>query len=119
VAVQRPGHRSSATAWRVLKGHATDGAGTGLATVRVRAIERRGTVWYAYRARTHSWVRAGSRAAALRRSGAGRAVIAGSTQWSYRLPGVRRGSLVVRLVARDKVGNTSRVLSYSQLLTHG
>jgi PKD repeat protein len=119
VAVQRPGHRSSATAWRVLKGHATDGAGTGLATVRVRAIERRGAVWYAYRARTHSWVRAGSRAAALRKTGAGRAVIAGSTQWSYRLPGVRRGSLVVRLVARDKVGNTSRVLSYSQLLTHG
>ena len=115
--VQRPAHRSSATSWRVLKGRATDGTGSGLSVVQVRVIEKRGKVWYAYRARTHSWVKAGSRAAALRKSRAGRAVLVGTDQWSYRLPGVHRGDLVVRLVARDRVGNSSRVHSYSQLLT--
>lgn len=115
--VQRPTHRSSATSWRVLKGRATDGTGSGLSFVRVRVIEKRGKVWYAYRARTHSWVKAGSRTAALRKSNAGRAVLVGTNQWSYRLAGVRRGDLVLRLVARDRVGNTSRVHSYSQWLT--
>jgi len=99
-----------------VKGRASDGTGSGLSLVQVRVIEKRGKVWYAYRASTHSWVKAGSRAAALRKSRAGRAVLVG-TSWSYRLPGVRRGDLVVRLVARDRVGNTSRVLSYAQLLT--
>ena len=116
-AVQRPTHRSSAASWRVLKGRASDGSGSGLAVVQLRVIEKRGKVWYAYRARSHSWVKAGSRAAALRKSGAGRAVLDPTARWSYRLPGVRRGDLVLRLVARDRVGNSSRVLSYAQLLT--
>ena len=118
VAVRRPSHRSSATAWRTLRGRHSD-VGSGTAWVHVFAIEKRGGAWYAYRVRTHSWVRAGSRAAALRKSGAGRATITSGTQWSYRLPGLRRGSLVVRLVARDRAGNTSRVHSYSQLLSRG
>lgn len=101
----------------MLKGRASDGSGSGLAVVQLRVVEKRGKVWYAYRARSHSWVKAGSRAAALRKSGAGRAVLDPTARWSYRLPGVRRGDLVLRLVARDRVGNSSRVHSYAQLLT--
>ncbi len=112
----RPGHRSSAAAWRVLKGRVGD-AGSGVRVVRVSAVEKRGRAWYAYRPASHTWAKAPSRAAALRRSGPGRAVLVGANRWTYRIPGVRHGALVLRLVAGDHVGNTSRLLTYSQRLT--
>jgi PKD repeat protein len=116
-ALVRPAHRSSAAAWRTLTGRVAD-AGTGVSFVHVRVVEKRGNTWYAYRPATHSWVKASSRAAALRRSQAGAAVLAGSGRWTFSVPGVRRGTLVVRVVAGDHVRNTSHVLTWSQHLTH-
>jgi PKD repeat protein len=112
----RPAHRSSAAAWRTLTGRVTD-AGTGVSFVHVRVVERRGDTWYAYRAATHSWVKAPSRAAALRRSQAGAAVL-GSGRWTFPVRGVRRGTLVVRVVAGDHVRNTSHVRTWFQQLTN-
>jgi hypothetical protein len=112
----RPAHRSSAAAWRRLTGRVGD-AGTGVSFVHVRAIERRGHTWYFYRPATHKWSKAPSRAAALRRSRAGAAVLVGSGRWTFSLPGIRQGTLVVRVVAGDHVRNTSRVLTWSQRLT--
>lgn len=117
----RPANRSSAAAWRVLKGRDSDTV-SGVAWVHVSAIERRGRVWYAYRAGTHSWVKARSRAAALRKSRAGRAVLAGrggGTRWTFHLPGVRKGVLVVGVIAGDHGGNKSRRVIYLQQLTRG
>ncbi|QWZ06426.1 PKD domain-containing protein [Nocardioides panacis] len=113
----RPAHRSSAAAWRTLTGRVAD-AGTGVSFVHVRVVEKRGNAWYAYRPATHSWVKAPSKAAALRKSRAGAAVLSGSGRWTFTLPGVRRGTLVVRVVAGDHVRNTSHVLTWSQHLTH-
>jgi len=96
---------------------ASDGAGTGLRSVQVTVIEKRGTRWYAYRADSHTWVRARSRAAALSRAHAVRLVPVGVTAWQYRLPGLRRGSLLVLLTARDQMGNTSARHAYARLLT--
>ena len=112
----RPAHRSSAAAWRTLTGRVGD-AGTGVSFVHVRVVERRGAAWYVYRPATHTWAKAPSRTAALRRSHAGAAVLAGSGRWAFALPGVHRGTLVVRLVAGDHVRNTSHVLTWSQRLT--
>jgi PKD repeat protein len=116
----RPANPSSSSAWRVLKGRDSDGQ-SGVAWVHVAAIEKRGGAWYAYRPATHSWVKAGSRAAAVRKSRAGRAVLAragvGAGPWTFHLSGVRKGVLVLRVVAADRSGNRSRPLSYSQRLT--
>lgn len=117
--LQRPvAHRASVAAWRLLHGHVADAAGgSGVQYVAVRLIEKRGSTWYAYRARSHSWVRAGTRARALRMSVPARVAPHSISLWSLRVPGLRRGSLVVQITARDRAGNTSRVLSYRQLLT--
>jgi len=114
--LRRPTARSSATAWRTLKGRDGD-VGSGVAWVHLSAIEKRGGAWYVYRPASRSWVKARSRAAALLKSHAARAVIIGASQWTYRLAGLRKGTLVLRLVAGDQAGNRSRSLTYSQSLT--
>jgi PKD repeat protein len=110
--------RASAAAWRTLRGRVSD-AGTGVSFVNVRVVEKRRGAWYAYRPASHTWVKAATRAAALRKSRAGRALIGGTTQWSLRMVGAHKGTLLVRLVAGDHVGNTSRLRTYSQRLTRG
>ena len=112
----RPAARSSAAAWRTLKGRDGD-VGSGVAWVHVSAVEKRGGAWYFYRPASHSWAKARSRAAALRKSHAARAVIVGAGHWTYRLAVARRGTLVLRLVAGDHAGNRSRSVTYSQRLT--
>jgi 5'-nucleotidase len=113
--LSRPGARTSVAAWRVLKGRVGD-TGSGVSWVHVRIVEKRGGAWYAYRPGTHTWVKRGSRAAALHASRAGLAVLVGSSRWSYGLRGLRTGRLVVRLIARDHAGNPSRAVTYAQLL---
>ncbi|MGH3472977.1 MAG: hypothetical protein ACRDPG_13165, partial [Nocardioidaceae bacterium] len=48
----------SVRSWTTLRGRARD-AGTGVRVVRVRAIEKRGSVWYSYRPLRRVWVRGG------------------------------------------------------------
>jgi hypothetical protein len=91
----------------VLRGGSSDGAGTGVRFVTVRVIEKRGSAWFAYRAGSHSWVRATSRAAALRRASATRVVLSSSNTFHERLYGLRRGLLEVRFTATDRAGNRS------------
>lgn len=99
--------RSSVSSWRVLRGASSDGAGTGVRFVTLRVIEKRGSAWFAYRAGSHSWVRATSRAAALRRASATRVVPSSSKTFQERLYGLRRGLLEVRFTATDRAGNRS------------
>jgi hypothetical protein len=112
----RPDARTSVAAWQVLKGRVGD-SGSGRSWVHVRVVEKRGGAWYAYRPASHTWVRSGSRAAALHRSRAGSAVLVGTHRWSMRLRGLHRGTLLVLVVAGDRAGNTSRVTTYGQRLT--
>ena len=99
--------RSSVASWRVLRGASADGTGTGVRFVTLRVIEKRGATWFAYRAGSHSWVRATSRAAALRRASATRVVVSSSSSFQQRLYGLRRGLLEVRFTATDRAGNRS------------
>jgi hypothetical protein len=101
-----PSNRSAVSGWRILRGKASDGSGSGVRYVTVKVIEKRGSSWFAYRTSTHSWVRATSKAAALRRASAARISLS-SARFHERLYGLRKGLLEVRFKATDRAGNTS------------
>lgn len=109
---------SSISRWTTLKGTATDGTGTGVKQVRVRAVQKRGTVWYAYKPATRSWVKAGAtRAGAFTKAGLLTVMPSATGAWTGRLYQLRRGTLSYRAVALDQVGNRSKPVAHSQLLT--
>jgi hypothetical protein len=112
-----PAAKHSVTAWKRLKGTATDGAGTGVKRVSVRAVEKRGTAWYAYRAATKTWVKAGSKAKAFAKSRALALTTTASHSWAGKLPGLRKGTLVYKVKATDHVGNVSAVVTHKATLT--
>ena len=108
----------SISRWTTLRGTATDVAGTGVKQVRVRAVQKRGTVWYAYKPLTRTWVRAGStRSGAFTRAGLLPVTVTATDTWSARLYQLRRGTLSYRVVAVDQVGNRSEPALHAQLLT--
>jgi hypothetical protein len=111
-------HLRSVSRWTTLRGHSRD-AGTGVGRVRLRAIERRNGVWYAYRPATHRWVRAGrTTLSAWNRSRLARVSVARLTHtWSVPLHRLRRGLLVYKASARDHVGNVSAWKTHRQRLT--
>jgi PKD repeat protein len=115
VKLQRPANAASVRAWRVLRGSAVD-AGSGVRSVTLRLVEKRGRTWYAYRATTKSWVSARTQAAALKRSR--QAVLTPATStWSYTVQGLRKGYLVVKVAGTDNAGNASSTRTYTQRLT--
>ena len=103
-----PAHKqASVRSWATLRGRATD-SGTGVRTVRAKAIEKRGAVWYAYRTTTKTWVRAGrTAAAAWHKAQAARVTTDEAGHWSLKLSRLARGVLVAKVSAIDNVGNTS------------
>ena len=118
VALKRPTTNVGAlTSWQRLRGTATDGTGSGVRTVMLRLLEKRGTAWYAYRSSSRTWVRSGSRTTALKQASLVRVTTTSTHRWSCAVSGVRKGTLVIRLSATDKAGNTSAVKVYRQLLT--
>ncbi len=110
--LRRPAIRS----WVTLHGRANDVSGSGVRNARVRVVELRRGVWFGYRATTRSWVKGGTKAAALRKSRPA-VVRPVAGKWGYRLPGLRKGTLVVKVWGVDNVGNVSTPLVYKQLLT--
>jgi hypothetical protein len=99
--------RSSVRSWATLHGRAND-AGTGVRIVRVKAVEKRGSVWYAYRPATKTWMRAGKRAAsAWQKARAARVATDAAHLWSLKLSRLTRGVLVTKVSAVDNVGNAS------------
>lgn len=115
VAAAKPAH--SVKAWRTLRGKATDTAGTGVKTVSVKAIEMRGTAWYGYSATTHKWLKAATKAKALKRAVAFSRTTDARHRWSAALRGLAKGTLVVRASAADLVGNHSASVTRSARLT--
>jgi hypothetical protein len=110
--------RSSVASWRVLKGRASDVGGSGVDRVLLRIVEKRGAAWYAYRAPSHSWVKAGATRARARKLSRLAAVATGPKGgWTYRVSKLRKGRLVVAVSARDHAGNVSGAQVYEQALT--
>ena len=96
-----PKAKHSVKAWRTLRGKATDTAGTGVKFVQLRAVEKRGTSWYAYKTTTKTWVRATTKAKAFAKSGTLTMHTSATHLWAGKLVGLRKGTLVYRVKATD------------------
>jgi hypothetical protein len=101
--------------WRTLKGRAAD-AQTGVRNVVLNAIEKRGRVWYAYKANTRSWVKAKSKSAAWKRSVAA-SVRPTKGNWSVKLANLRTGRLLYKARAFDNRNNASLWVTKTARLT--
>ena len=116
VTLVQPRPKHSVKAWQTLHGKATD-AGTGVKSVFVKAVEKRGATWYAYNAVTKTWVKAATKAKALAKSKAIVRTPNARHRWTAKLVGVRKGTLIVKVWATDHVKNRSVVLSRKASLT--
>jgi hypothetical protein len=117
VKLTKPARLKSVRAWKRLKGKASDVDGTGVRNVKVRIVEKRNGRWFAYRAPSRTWVKGGSsKATALQRSRVAKVVPVDGV-WRYRVAGLRKGAIVVKVRGTDNVGNRSKARTYSQLLS--
>jgi hypothetical protein len=111
-----PRAKHSVRAWRTLRGKATD-AQTGVRQVSLKAVEKRGTVWFGYNAVTHKWLKATTKTKAFARSKAFSLRPNALHRWAAKLVGLAKGTLVYRARATDNVGNRSRSVTHSATLT--
>jgi hypothetical protein len=116
VTLTLPAKTHSVRAWKTLRGKATD-LQTGVKKVSVRAVEKRGHVWYGYNASTHKWVKASSRVKAYSRSVAFSRSTDDRHRWSAKLARLRKGTLEYRVKAVDRVGNKSGTIVHRAKLT--
>jgi hypothetical protein len=110
-------HRHSVKVWKLLRGKATDTNGTGVRRVHVRAVEKRGTKWFGYRPGTKTWARAATKAAAFKKARVFSLITNARHRWSATLVGLRKGTLVYKVSAVDRVRNLSGVVSHKATLT--
>jgi len=103
--------------WKVLKGRAVD-YGVGMGKVRLRLVEKRGTVWYSYLPAKKVWVKGGStRVRAAKLAGLARVTPSTTGAWQFRVANLRKGLLVIQYSAADKALNRTPVKVRKQLLT--
>jgi len=102
--------------WRTLTGRASD-AQTGVRSVALRAIEKRGTSWYAYKAGTRTWVQAATKAGAWHKATAAGVKPAASGTWSIRVAKLTKGTLIYRARAFDNTANASAWVTKQAVLT--
>jgi hypothetical protein len=98
-------------------GSATDTAGTGVKTVSLKVVEKRGTTWYGYNAAQHTWVKAATKAKAFKRSTTVTRTTNAAHHWSLRLRHLTRGTLVAKAWAVDQVANRSLTVRRTATLT--
>jgi hypothetical protein len=99
-----------------LRGKVTD-AGTGVKTVSVKAVEKRGKTWYGYHADIHRWLKAATKAKAFASSKTLTASINAEHRWAATLASLRTGTLVYKVWATDQVANRSVTLAHRASLT--
>jgi hypothetical protein len=107
---------TSVRSWKVLKGRATD-AGVGVRWVQLKAVQKRGKVFYAYRPATRTWVKARTSVAAFTKAGVLRVTPGTTGLWQAPLARLTLGTLTYRVTGVDQVGNTSKTLAHSQKIT--
>jgi hypothetical protein len=116
VRLKLPRAKHSVRAWRTLRGKATD-AETAVATVTLRAVEKRGGSWFGYNAAGHRWVKAGSKAKAFSRATPFVLTTDARHRWAARLARLRKGTLVYKVRATDVAGNRSATVTHRATLT--
>ncbi len=111
-----PKAKHSVKAWRTLRGKATD-AGTGVKSVWLKAVEKRGAAWFGYNAATHAWVKTKTKAKAFSRAKAFALTTNAQHQWAAKLAKLRKGTLVYKVRATDQVNNVSATVIHKASLT--
>ncbi|MFC5175990.1 PKD domain-containing protein [Nocardioides taihuensis] len=111
-----PKSKHSVKAWKTLRGKAVDSE-TGVKKVSLRAVEKRGSAWYGYNAGTKKWLKASTQAKAFARSKAFALKTDAQHRWSATLAGLRKGTLVYKVRAKDRVGNASPALTHQAKLS--
>ncbi|HEX4686348.1 MAG TPA: hypothetical protein VH228_06175 [Nocardioides sp.] len=111
-----PKAKHSVRAWRTLRGTATDGQ-TGVKSVWLKAVEKRGTAWYGYNRVTHAWVKSTTKAKAFSKAKAFALTTTATHVWSAKLVKLGKGTLVYKVRATDQVKNVSRTLTHTATLT--
>lgn len=116
VAVSKPKH--SVKAWKTVHGRAVD-AETGVKSVWMKAVEKRGSAWYGYNATTHVWVKAATKAKAYKSAKAFHRPTDAQHRWTAKLAKLKKGTLVLKVRATDRVGNHSAMKVRTATLTKG
>jgi hypothetical protein len=111
-----PKAKHSVKAWKKLRGTATD-AETGVKSVWLKAVEKRGAKWFGYNASTHTWVKAKSKAKAFAKAKPFTRVTNAQHQWTAKLAKLRKGTLIYKVRATDQVKNRSVTLTHKATLT--
>ncbi len=109
--------KASVRSWTTLKGRSRD-AGTGVRKVRVKAIEKRGGIWYAYAPGRQTWVRGGAKAsAAWSKAKLARVSTTPTHTWAVKLHRLRQGTLIYAVSSVDNVNNATTWKRHKQVLT--
>jgi len=108
--------KAQVASWRPLTGRAID-AQTGVRSVALKAIEKRGTSWYAYKAATRRWVKVATKAGAWRKATAASVKPAASGSWSIRVARLTKGTLIYKARALDNTANASAWVTKRAVLT--
>jgi len=116
VKLKLPKAKHSVKAWKTLRGTATD-AETGVKSVWLKAVEKRGAAWFGYNATTHTWVKAASKAKAFKKARAFTRTTNARHQWNAKLAKLRKGTLIYKVRATDHVKNRSATLTHKATLT--
>src|SRR5215213_4011110 len=112
-----PRAKHSVRAWKTLRGKATD-AQTGVKSVRLKAVEKRGGSWFGYKATTRSWVKAATKARAFTRARAFTLKTDRiSHRWNAKLAKLRKGTLVYKVQATNGVNHRSSTATHKASLT--
>jgi hypothetical protein len=113
----KKGVAGEVSSWKVLSGTATDDKGTGVAGVTVKAIEKRSSGWFFYKATTKTWAPAATKAKAWKRAKGAVAKVDAKGSWTARLAGLKKGTLIVKPTATDLAGNASKPAPHQAVLT--
>jgi hypothetical protein len=116
VKLSLPRSKNSVKAWTTLRGKATD-AGTGVKSVWLKAVEKRGAAWYGYNPTTHKWAKAATKNKAFTKAKAFSLTTNAKHQWRAPLAKLRLGTLVYKVRATDRVNNVSATLAHTAKLT--
>ena len=111
-----PKAKHSVKAWKTLHGKATD-AQTGVKSVWLKAVEKRGGSWFGYNAVRHAWVKAATKAKAFSRGKAFTLATNARHRWAAKLSKLRKGTLVYKVRATDQVKNRSATVTHRASLS--
>lgn len=105
----------SVRSWKVLRGTAAD-AQTAVRSVRLKVVQKRSGVFFAYVPAKRTWLKVGTKAKAFAKAGVLAVPPSATGAWSASLTGLGIGVLVYQVAAVDVMGNATAPIVRKQRL---